>query len=161
MVKSKKGFISIEAILATVLATMVILVSLGFFTTIYPKIILQGETRVLAQKAKIQGGLTDITSQADGSDIEKFKDQLEKMGYDRDKIEVEVFTQPSGLNALGVTPYGEDGTNYIKRGSNEVICIKVKVPANQSIKAPLSYFQAQDSALREYKIVETIMSERW
>lgn len=158
---SKNGFISIEAILSTILALMVVLVSIGFFTTIYPRIVLQLETRNLAQIAKIQGGLTDISSEPEGSDIEVFKDKLAKFGYDRNKIEVQAFTNPGNKNAMGITPLEKNGNNYIKRGSGETIYIKIKVPANTSIKAPLSYFKAQSSAVEEYKVLETVMSERW
>lgn len=159
--KLKKGFVSIETILAVSVAMMIILVLIGFFTTIFPRVILQIETHNLSQKAKIQGGLTDMSSEGTVSDVEVFKDRLSKAGYDRDKIQITVTTDPGNINALGVTPYDQDGSNYIKRGTDEIIQILIKVPANQSIRAPLSFFGLADSAPKEYIILETVMSERW
>jgi hypothetical protein len=159
--KNQKGFVSIETIIATTTALMIVLVSIGFFTLIYPRVMLQIETHNLAQKAKVQGGLTDIHSQPVNSDIEQFKDRLEKLGYDRDKIEVTAVTKPGNINAIGVTPLYESGNNYIKRDSKEMIQITVRVPANTSIKAPLSFFRNTTPVPEYYTIVETVMSERW
>lgn len=160
-IKYKKGFVSIEAILSTSVMIVVILVLIGFFTTLFPRIMLQIESRNLAQKAKIQGGLTDMTSMPIGSDIERFKDRLVQIGYDRDSIEIQGYTSPGNLDVIGVTPLDEDGDNYIKRGSNEIINIIVIVPANKSISAPLSFFGISDSTPKEYILFETVMSERW
>lgn len=159
--KNRQGFVSIETILAVSVAMMVILVLIGFFTTIFPRVRLQMETHTLAQKAKIQGGLTDATSQSVDSDVEIFKEKLSKVGYRKEDIQITAYTEPGNLSAIGVTPYDSEGSNYIKRGSGETIYIVVKVPANQSIKAPLSFFGLADSAIKEYIIVETVMSERW
>lgn len=163
-IKNKKGFLSIEAILAVSTALMVILVALGFYTMLYPRIMLQLETHSLAQKAKLQGGLTDMTSLALDSDVELFKDRLEELGYERGDVIVEAVTQPGNMLAMGVTPLYESGTNYIKRDSNETIRIIVKVPSNGTIKAPLSFFNNQeaiDKVPDYYTIVESVMSERW
>ncbi|PLS15026.1 hypothetical protein CVD28_24410 [Bacillus sp. M6-12] len=162
VVKNKKGFVSIEAIIAMSSALMVILLAIGFFTLIFPRIMLQTEVHDLAQKAKIQGGLTNSISQPVDSDIEQFKDRLVQLGYDRNSIEVTATTKPGNLNAVGVTPLHDGGSNYIKRDSKEMIQITVRVPANTSIKAPLSFFGDDGSNVADkYTLVETVMSERW
>lgn len=160
--KNKKGFVSIEAIIATSTALMVILMAIGFFTLIYPRVMLQTEVHNLSQKAKIQGGLTNEISQPLDSDIEQFKERLVDLGYDKDSIEVTATTKPGNLNAIGVTPLHEGGSNYVKRDSKEMIQITVRVPANTSIKAPLSFFGDDGSNVSDkYTLVETVMSERW
>lgn len=140
---------------------MVILIAIGFFTLIYPRIIIQTETHTLAQKAKIQGGLTNELSQPVDSDVELFKDRLVKLGYERDQIEITATTVDSNVNALGVTPLYGEGANYIKRDSKELIQIIVQVPANTSITAPLSFFKNDTPVSKKHTIVETVMSERW
>lgn len=160
--KNRKGFVSIEAIIATSTALMVVLIAIGFFTMIYPRVMLQMETHNLAQKAKIQGGLTNEISQPVDSDIELFKNRLVQLGYDKDKIEITATTKPGNINAIGVTPLKDSGSNYVKRESKELIHIVIRVPANTSIKAPLSFFGNNGSSVTEkYTIVETVMSERW
>jgi hypothetical protein len=160
--KNKKAFVSIEAIIATSTALMVVLVAIGFFTLIYPRVMLQMETHNLAQKAKIQGGLTNEISQPVDSDIALFKKRLVELGYDESQIEITATTKPGNINAIGVTPLKDGGSNYIKRDSKELIHIVIRVPANTSIKAPLGFFGNDGSNINEkYTIVETVMSERW
>lgn len=160
--QNKKGFVSIETILSMTAIIVSVLIAIGFFTWIYPRVMLQIETHTLAQKAKIQGGLTNSISQPVNSDIELFKDRLVELGYDRESIEVTATTIPGNHNAIGVTPLHESGNNYIKRDSKETIEIVVKVPANRSILAPLSFFgHDEDEISEKYTIVESVMSERW
>lgn len=162
LIKNKRGFVSIEAIIATSTALMVVLVAIGFFTLVYPRVMLQMETHNLTQKAKIQGGLTNEISQPIDSDIALFKDRLAQLGYDKSQIEITAMTKPGNLNAIGVTPLKGSGSNYIKRESKELIHIVIRVPANTSIKAPLSFFGNDGSnVVEKYTIVETVMSERW
>lgn len=140
---------------------MVILVAIGFFTLIFPRIMLQTETHALAQKAKIQGGLTSAISQPIDSDIELFKDRLVQLGYERDQIEVTATTVESNIDATGVTPLYAEGSEYIKRDSKDLIQIVVQVPANTTITAPLSFFKNDAPVAKKYTVVETVMSERW
>ncbi|WCK57688.1 hypothetical protein PP175_27005 (plasmid) [Aneurinibacillus sp. Ricciae_BoGa-3] len=162
ILKNKKGFVSIETIIATTCALMVVLLSIGFFTWLFPRVMLQIETHDLAQKAKIQGGLTDATSEPVNSDVEQFKNRLAQMGYDKNQVNVIATTKPGNLNAMGVTPLHDNGTNYIKRDSKELIQLTIQVPANNSIKAPMSFFGLNQNLVdNKYTIVESVMSERW
>lgn len=158
---NRKGFVSIETIFASVLMFMIIFLAIGFFNLFYPKLIIAKEVHALVQKAKIQGGLTDSSSQAVNSDIELFKKALQNAGFDPSKIEITAKTEPGNINAIGVTPYGEEGDNYIKRDSKELIVITVKVPADQFIRGPLAFFRADSSKLQYHIFQETVMSERW
>ena len=158
---NKKGFVSIEAIIATTTALMVVLVAIGFFTLIYPRVMLQIETHNLAQKAKIQGGLTTVISQPVDSDVELFLKRMEDIGYEREDVKITATTKPGNYNALGVTPLYEGGSNYVKRDSKEMIHIVIEVPANTSINAPLGFFNSDSKANEKYRVVETVMSERW
>ncbi len=157
---SKKGFISIEAILSMTIVLMIFLIIIGFFVSVIPRISLQSEVHALTQKAKLQGGLTDATSEAIHSDVENFKDALVAKGYNRDTIEVHAFTKPSGLGAMGVTPLDAEGSNYIKRDSDELMYIVVNVPDKSFINAPLQFFGIRRET-PTISFVETVMSERW
>lgn len=159
-IKSKKGFVSVEAILSMSLVLIVFLIIIGFFVSIVPRISLQSEVHALTQKAKLQGGLTDASSESVGSDVEKFKDALVSKGYSRDSIEITAFTKPSGIGALGVTPLDVEGSNYVKRGTDELIYIIVSVPDRSFINAPLKFFGLNGGA-KTISFVETVMSERW
>lgn len=158
---NKKGFVSIEAIFATAFALMVVLVAIGFLTLIIPRSLLQMETHNLAQKAKLQGGLTTAISQPVDSDVELFLKRMEDIGYKREDVKITAITKPGNYNALGVSPLNEGGSNYVKRDSKEMIHIVVEVPANTAIKAPLAFFHNDAKVNEKYRIVETVMSERW
>lgn len=162
ILNKRKGFVSIEAIIVLGVVMFFILFFLAILTYNYPRIMLEKEVQVLAQTAKIQGGLTDINSQPQNSDIELFKDRLEKMGYKRDEIEITAITIPGNLNAIGVTPINQEGTNYIKRDSKELIEITVILPSNTNLfTAPIKYFGIKRGFSGKYVIREIVGSERW
>lgn len=158
---NKKGFVSIEAIFSTAFALMVILVAIGFLTLIVPRSLLQIETHNLAQKAKLQGGLTTVVSQPVDSDVELFLQRMEEIGYKREDVKITATTKPGNYDALGVTPLYQGGSNYVKRDSKEMIHIVIEVPANTSITAPLGFLRSDAKVNDKYRIVETVMSERW
>lgn len=160
---NKKGFISIEALISMVAVMFVVLLSIGFYGYMHPKIMLEKEVQVLAQKAKVQGGLTNEVSQPGGnSDIEIFKNSLKDKGFDINKIEITAKTNPGNYSVIGVSPINSTGTNYLKRDSKELMVISVKVPANRDgIIAPLNYFNISGGPNEYYYITETVMSERW
>lgn len=158
----KKGFVSIEAVISMSAVLMIVLMAIGFIVYMYPKIMLEKEVHLLAQKAKIQGGLTDNISQPVNSDIETFLKSLEGKGYKKDTIEITARTIPGDLNCIGVTPLNTNGNNYVKRDSKMTIQITVKVPANKSgLKGPFAYLHFEDESGQYYYIRETVMSERW
>lgn len=151
-IKLKKGFISIETIVALSVVLIFMLLFIAILTYHYPRIMLEKEVQTLAQIAKIQGGLTDSSSAIE-SDVDVFKDRLEKIGYNRDKIEITAQTIPGRFNAIGVTPLNGTGNNYIKRNTKELIEIVVKVPASKYI----IFFKMKNT----YVIREIVGSERW
>lgn len=161
-IKSEKGFVSIEAIVSMTAILFTVLVAIGIYGYLHPKIMLEKEVQTLAQKAKIQGGLTDITSQPVNSDIEIFKKRLAEKGYDTSKVSVEVVTDQTNRNCVGVTPIGETGNTYLRRDSEEMMIITVTIPARtQGLIAPLRYFGINGGVSKNYYIRETVMSERW
>ena len=162
LLKEKKGFVAIEAVISMSMVLGMILLVIGFFTLLYPRIMLSIDIHELASTAKIQGGLTDQTSQPVNSDVAVFKQQLAQAGYDPSTISVAVTTIPSGLNALGVTPLNQPGSNYIHRDSKELIKVTVSVPANTYIDGPLKLIGVNGgSGISQYTVSETVMSERW
>lgn len=159
---NKKGVVSIEAILSLTVALMIILFTFGFFTLIYPKIMLQTAVNNLAQDAKITGGLTDPSSQPVDSQLAQFDQEMQSLGYPSNQVQVTAVAEPGDINAMGVSPLGSSGTNYIHRDSGEMIYITVTLPANRSIVAPMSFFGDSGNAVpNHYVIQETVMSERW
>lgn len=161
-IKDTKGFIAVEAVIVMAGLMFFILLFISFLSYTLPRVMLEKEVQSLAQIAKIQGGLTDIHSQPLNSDIELFKDNLEKIGYDRSKIIVQAKTIQSDMNAIGVTPLNEKGNNYIKRDSKELIEIIVSIPADKThFDAPLRFFGVKNTLSGVYTFREVIGSERW
>lgn len=160
--KNSKGFVAIETVIVMSGVMFFLILFIAFFSYTTPRIMLEKEVQNLAQIAKIQGGLTDKSSQPINSDIELFKANLEKMGYDKDEIKIEAKTIPSGAIATGVTPINQEGNNYIKRDSKELIEIIVEIPADKSsFDAPLKYFGIKNILSDKYIFKEVVGSERW
>lgn len=157
---NKDGYIGVEA---TIIMPFVLIFLLMFISLIvyqYPKIMLEQEVQYLAQTAKIQGGLTDEYSEPFGSDIDKFKDRIEKRGFNRDEIEVIARTVDGHVNAIGVTPINSTGDNYIKRNEKELIEIIVRVTPVQTFDGPLAFFGSSGALSKPYVIREVVGSER-
>lgn len=161
MKNSKKGFVSIETIISLVPIMMVVFLSIGFFCYMYPQIAMEKQVHVLAETAKIQGGLTDNTSDSNNSDIDNFLKKAKKFGFDKNDIKITAITDPGDKNAIGVTPLNEDGDNYIKRNTKEVINISVTYPSNNFIVGPLRYFNISSYKLKYQTIHQSVLSERW
>lgn len=160
-IRDAKGFVAIETIIVLSGVMFFILLFVSILTYNYPRIMLEKEVQILAQTAKIQGGLTDKVSQPSNSDIELFKDRMEKMGYARDEVQVTAKTIPGNVNAIGVTPMNQSGDNYIKRDSKELIEIVVVAPSDKNVfTAPLKYFGLK-AFNGDYVIREVVGSERW
>ena len=75
-ISEKKGFVSIETIIALSWVIFFFLLFVSIYAYNAPRIMLEKEVQNLAQIAKIQGGLTDPTSETVNSDITKFKKNL-------------------------------------------------------------------------------------
>lgn len=164
MLKNDRGFIAIESIIVVSAMLFFMILFISFFSYTLPRTTLEKEVQSLAQIAKKQGGLTDKKSQPVNSDVELFKDNLEKYGYDRDKIEITAKTIPSGNNAIGVTPLNSksNSKNYIGRQSKELIEVIVKIPADKShFDAPLRFFGIKNTLNDVYVFREVVGSERW
>ena len=160
--KNRKGFVAIEAVIVMSGVLFLLILFISFLSYTLPKVMLEKEVQALAQTAKIQGGLTNNTSQPVNPDIELFKDNLAKHGYNRDEIVIEAKTIPSGMNAIGVTPLNESGTNYIRRDSKELIEITISIPADKSLfNEPLKFFGVKNTLSGVYTFKEVVGSERW
>lgn len=155
--RDKSGYVTIEAVLAMSFFVIVLFLSIGFFTYIYPQTTLQREIHTLATIAERQGGLTQ-------TDIEQFKEKLNQYDFIRyapSEIEVTAVTSESGIDASNVSPLGSSGTQYITRGSNEIINITVKVPANDGLIRPIAEFFNVTDLSDHYVLSESVMSERY
>lgn len=161
--KNKKGFISIEALapLTALLAFMVL--GMGLYFYMVPKTILSDEVQVLANTAKMQGGLTTPESDKSGKDdITLFKNKMKELGYDESKVNVTAFTKPDNSPAMGVTPLTLPGANYIKRESKQRIEITVEVPSKKTVLGTAFYLLGMKDKLSDkYVVQKTVMSERY
>lgn len=161
-IRDKKGFVSVETVIAMSFVLFFFILFVSIFAYTVPRISLEKEVQHLAQTAKIQGGLTDETSEPNNSDIKRFTDTLVSMGYEADGITVTAKTINGNKNAIGVTPLKSNGDNYIKRDSKDLIEIVVKVKADKNLfTAPLKFFGLNNSISGEYVIREVVGSERW
>lgn len=160
-IKDKKGFVSIEAVVVMSGVLMLMLFLISLFTYNYPRIMLEKDVQTLSQKAKIQGGLTDSVSEPNHSDVETFKNELGKLGFDKNKIVITAKTINGNRNAIGVTPINAKGNNYISRDSKDLIEINVKIPVKDNlVNTPLKFFGG-DNKERFYNLREVVGSERW
>lgn len=153
--KKKDGFVAIETIFSLVPVVIFILILIGMFAIMYPRIMLQYEVGSLTQTAKVQGGLTN-------DDTQRFLDRMDRIGYDSGDVSITAFTEPSGYNLVGVTPIGEDGDNYLRRDSDELIVVQIEIPRKRGITAPLSAIGSSNADVLETHVVtESVRSERW
>lgn len=170
ILKRKKGSFSLEAVFAMAGILMITLLGISYFTYLIPRQMLTQEVHTLAQTAKIQGGLTDETSEPGKSDVERFKQRLSEKGFDPEKIIVEAVAENQlgeKRSVVGVEPLSEgyipeSESLYSHRNSKEVITVYVTIPAKKNfVNAMSRYWSGEDSALGDYKFSETIISERW
>ena len=167
--KNKKGFISIEALapLTALLAFMIL--GMGLYFYVVPKTMLSDEVQVLANTAKIQGGLTNEKSEPNGfDDITTFKKKMKEMGYDESKVVVTALGQPGNVQALGVSPISTATTAppsaipHIKRESKLKIEITVEVPSKKTVLGTAFYLLGMKDKLSDkYVVKKTVMSERY
>ena len=158
----KSGFVSVEAVISMATLLIVFVMCIGFFTYTMPRVTLEKEVHLLAQKAKIQGGLTN-------EDVNLFKIALEKRGYNPEEVTVKAVTvegsdgSPGGANAIGVDSISDpNAVRYIKRDALTPIEITVTVPANtRLLKGPLSHIFVTNMVNDKYYLRETVLSERW
>lgn len=162
MKNKKEGFVSVEAIISMATLMIMFVMCIGFYVYTMPKLTLEKEVHLLAQKAKIQGGLTY-------EDINIFKKALEDKGYNPDEVTVEAITVNGsggaigGANAIGVDSMNDsNAVNYIKRAQLTPIEITVTVPANiKLLNGPLTHMLTSNSLNKKYYFRETVLSERW
>lgn len=170
--ENQKGSFSIEAIIAMTGVLMVTFLGIAYFTYLVPRQMLTQEVHLLAQTAKIQGGLTDENSEPGSSDVERFLESMEAKGFDPSKVVIiatATAKDKTQRSVLGVEPLETGYVNdknkpnhYSHRNSKEVIKIDVYIPAKMEfINAMSQYFADKDSGLHGYHFTETIMSERW
>lgn len=159
LLKNKKGGLTIEAIPALALALFVMMTALGWFTYLTPRQNLEKQVHLLAQKAKIQGGLTNSGT---NNDLTLFLNALQAKGVDKTKVVVTCRTSPSNQNCLGVSSLSSSGTNYIKRSSLEMMVIRVEVPTSpRLLRMTQVFFGKTNSIPDKYIFEEAVLSERW
>ena len=158
--KKKKGYITIEAIFGMTALLMIVLLMVGLFTYMYPRQTLEKHVHVLAQEAKVTGGLT--TEQ-----IEDFQTTLTDMGY---VSSLNVYTVQGGAekSLLGVAPKGTPYTtctsgvynNFARRDSGQKIVISVSVKAKDGLVNSILGFFGGSFLPKNYIFTETVLSER-
>ncbi|MDF2880111.1 MAG: hypothetical protein K0R54_668 [Clostridiaceae bacterium] len=157
-VKEKNGSVSVDAVISMTFFLLLFSLTLAFFVYLYPQISLQKEVSMLGNIAELQGGLTE-------EDITQFQSSLENnftyVANSEFPVIVTAIAEPSGTDATNVTPLGEIGNDYIKRGSKEIIRINIQVPANgKYLKAVANVFGVSD--IKDYYVFsEPVMSERY
>ncbi|MFJ8528560.1 hypothetical protein [Bacillus sp. NPDC094106] len=162
LLRRKSGFVSIEAVVSMSAILAVVFLGIGFISYMYPKLMIEKEVHILAQKAKVQGGLTNEQSEPINSDLEVFYKKMEERGYKRENIQVTAKTVTYGINCIGVTPVNGEGTSYMKRDSKDPIEVTVSLPANKSgLLGPFAFFSYKDKTGNQYIFKETVLSERW
>lgn len=162
MKSNKSGFVSVEAVISMATLIIMFVMCIGFYVYTMPKITLEKEVHLLAQKAKIQGGLTY-------GDVDLFKEALSNKGYNPDEVTVQAVTVQGssgtvgGANAIGVDAIDDpNAVRYIKRSALTPIEITVTVPANTKLlKGPLSHIFVTNMLSDKYYLRETVLSERW
>lgn len=148
---NKKGFITIDAILALATALAFAFLFLGLMFLMIPKFTMQGEVHSLAQLARIQGGLYE-------KDVEKFKAEIsESTGAPLESIHVVLKNEETNVQYDKLA----DG-QYAKHGNGEILQLYVIVPTNKFIQAPLKFFGMKNvENLEYYNFQETVVSEKW
>lgn len=151
----RKGYVSIEFVFGLTVFLITMVMVLGMFFYSYPRQKLEKEVAILAQQAKVNGGLTQ-------ENISEFGDRLDAMG-----LTGVVYAYTAERTVLNVaprnTPYAScvaDYNAFITRASGDVIYIEVVVNANVSmLSGPLKFFAAKTFP-ENYTLVDTVLSER-
>ena len=157
--KNKKGYISIEAIFGIIAFLMVTLLIVGLFTYMYPRQTLEKQVHLLAQEAKVTGGLT-------AEQISDFQSTLSDMGY---TAKISAYTKVAGSerNVLGVAPKGTSQdtctsiyTSFVRRDSGQKIIISVSIQSKDGLANGVLKFFGGSLLPNDYEFTETVMSER-
>lgn len=155
----KKGVVSFEMIFGSVFIIFVFMLCVGMFVYIYPRQALEKEVNLLAQEAKVNGGLTS-------TQISEFKSTMNDMGYDATINVYTVQSDGTTRQALNVapknTPYAEcmNYTAFVRRDSGQKIIVEVVIGSNDSlVKGPLKWFSSK-MLPDNYTITQTVKSER-
>lgn len=171
-IQNPQGFFTLEAIIATAGLLMITFLFIAYFVYLVPRQSISPYVHTLAQAAKIQGGITDESSEPGNSDVERFLKEMKKMGFDSERIQIKVSTTRLNENGkevevslVGVEPLKEgykEHSLYSHRNSKELIKVEVIVPSDRSmVDGMVRFFGKQNSGLKDYYFKETVMSERW
>lgn len=147
MLKNKKGFISIEAIMVGTVILLTIYALIGVFIYVYPTFELQREVHLLGKVAQINGGIPD-------KELNEFKNKINKISFVKKSgkaVIIEAKTTQGNDNAIGVT-----NSKYISKSSGNVINVVVKIPSNNSI---IKSFTSKNTDYYTFKT--SVMSEKY
>lgn len=154
-ISNKKGWTAIEFIIGGTVTLFIVLLLFGLFSYTYPRLMIEKYTAVLAQEAKVNGGLT-------AANVQDFNSQMNKFGF---RAAINAYTD-SG-SALNVAPKGTkydvctgQYVRFVSRKSGQKITIEVVVNSNDKlIKGPLEWFNA-NTLPKNYTFTEIVISER-
>ena len=159
----KHGVVSVEMIWVIFFVVMTLLVCLGFFSYLYPRQVLEKEVHLLAQQAKITGGLT-------AGQVDAFIETMNDYGYTAEVYAYSAANMGEGHtgSVLNVVPRDSayelcmsgSYNPFVRRDSGERIVIDVVVNADDGlIKGPLRWFTAKTLS-ENYTLTEVVLSER-
>lgn len=154
---NRSGFVSIETIWAMTFFLLAFFLLIGFYTFIRPYTTIGRDVHDLSVLAQRQGGLTI-------EDVDNFKAKLAEYPFvdeSKGEIEINAYTTPGDMDAIGVDGLDEAGDYYVKRDSKEFIDIVVRVPAYNEVLTPIVRVFNATGVPQTYTFKETVMSERY
>lgn len=122
MLRNNRGFASIETILMGGCTLALCSFFIALFIYLYPSIMILNDVNNLSKSVIRNGGITE-------QEIDKFKREINYPFVEKQDIVITAYTEPNGYDAVGVTEY-----NYVSKKSEEMIRVKVYVPANDPMK---------------------------
>ena len=150
--KNKKGYISIEAVIAYSVLLIFTLLIMSFFVYAYSSISVSDQTYSLRILATKHGGLTS-------DDIDLFVTQIENMGYMQNKTETIQITLE---DKYGNSYLNIDDTSYLSSSEDNHLILKVNVPANNEfLNSILIGFDINNLTGHNYSFSYLVVSEKY
>lgn len=160
----KHGYDAVGVALAVVFFITILLIPLGLFIFIFPRIVLEQDVQQFANTVRLDGYVREEV-------YEEFAGKLENRGYSRSNIDngVQVFVIDSPL--AGSDPRFANGSDLIQSGDNTnppvvqrgqgKMGIQVTLPANSAVfrRAVENIGGEYSDSARTYNIARVVMSE--
>lgn len=162
----KAGYEAVGTALATVFFVVILIIPLGLFMYIFPRVTLGQDVQQFANTIRLDGYVTSTV-------FNEFSAVLQERGYTEEEVKagVDVFVIDSPYAATN--PRYQDGKSLIQTTQNltppivargkGMIGITVKLPANSGVfaRATKGVGGNVDAQTRYYKIGRAVMSEAY